>query len=85
MNDGSLRSGTVSASWRRPRPLPRRPRPPTTTLTQLASHSSKWLLSRVPCSLNLLARCLVCGTRLKGETEAQKHAKTTSHTNFSEV
>jgi len=30
-------------------------------------------------------KCLVCGTRLKGETEAQKHAKTTSHTNFSEV
>lgn len=30
-------------------------------------------------------KCLVCGTRLKGETEAQKHAKTTTHTNFSEV
>lgn len=30
-------------------------------------------------------KCLVCGTRLKGETEAQKHAKMTSHTNFSEV
>lgn len=30
-------------------------------------------------------KCLICGTRLKGETEAQKHAKTTTHTNFSEV
>jgi len=30
-------------------------------------------------------KCLVCGFRMKGETEAQKHAKTTSHTNFSEV
>ena len=30
-------------------------------------------------------RCLVCGTKLRGETEAQKHAKTTAHTNFSEV
>ena len=46
MNDGSLRSGTVSVSWRRPKPLPRRQRPPTTTLTQLASRSSKWHLIR---------------------------------------
>jgi len=30
-------------------------------------------------------KCLVCGFRMKGESEAQKHAKTTSHTNFSEV
>jgi len=30
-------------------------------------------------------KCLVCGFRMKGEAEAQKHAKTTSHTNFSEV
>jgi len=30
-------------------------------------------------------KCLVCGVKMKGETEAQKHAKTTSHTNFSEV
>lgn len=30
-------------------------------------------------------KCLVCGTKLRGETEAQTHAKTTAHTNFSEV
>jgi len=30
-------------------------------------------------------KCLVCGFRMKGESEAQKHAKTTTHTNFSEV
>jgi len=30
-------------------------------------------------------KCLVCGFRMKGEAEAQKHAKSTSHTNFSEV
>ena len=35
--------------------------------------------------LNFSFRCLVCGTKLRGETEAQKHAKTTAHTNFSEV
>ena len=35
--------------------------------------------------INFSFRCLVCGTKLKGETEAQNHAKTTAHTNFSEV
>jgi len=30
-------------------------------------------------------KCLVCGLRMKGETEAQQHAKTTKHSNFSEV
>jgi len=30
-------------------------------------------------------KCLVCGTRMKGEAEAQQHAMTTKHTNFSEV
>lgn len=30
-------------------------------------------------------KCLVCGFKMKGQTEAQKHAKTTTHTNFSEV
>lgn len=30
-------------------------------------------------------KCLVCGLRMKGEQEAQHHAKTTKHTNFSEV
>ena len=30
-------------------------------------------------------KCLVCGHRMKGQTEAQAHAKATTHTNFSEV
>ena len=30
-------------------------------------------------------KCLVCGTRMKGEAEAQQHAMTTKHTHFSEV
>jgi len=30
-------------------------------------------------------KCLVCGFKMKGEAEAQKHAKSTAHTNFSEV
>ena len=30
-------------------------------------------------------KCLVCGTRMKGEAEAQQHAMSTKHTNFSEV
>lgn len=30
-------------------------------------------------------KCLVCGARLKGATEAQTHAQDTSHTNFSEI
>lgn len=30
-------------------------------------------------------KCLVCGVRMKGETEAQLHAKESKHTNFSEV
>lgn len=30
-------------------------------------------------------RCLVCRTPLKGQTQAQEHAKTTGHTNFGEV
>jgi len=30
-------------------------------------------------------KCLVCGQRLTGEKEAQQHAKSTKHSNFSEV
>jgi len=30
-------------------------------------------------------KCLVCGHKMKGEKEAQVHAKTTKHINFSEV
>jgi len=30
-------------------------------------------------------KCLVCGSKLKGATEAQSHAQDTGHTNFSEV
>ena len=29
-------------------------------------------------------KCLVCGAKLKGETEAQAHAQDTGHINFSE-
>ncbi|TRY71212.1 hypothetical protein TCAL_08715 [Tigriopus californicus] len=34
---------------------------------------------------NFTLRCLVCQTRLKGQTDAQSHAKETGHTNFGEV
>jgi len=30
-------------------------------------------------------KCLVCGVKMKGEAEAQQHAVSTKHTNFSEV
>ena len=30
-------------------------------------------------------KCLVCGLKMKGETEALQHAKQTKHSNFSEV
>jgi len=30
-------------------------------------------------------KCLVCGHKMKGEKEAQVHAQTTKHINFSEV
>ena len=30
-------------------------------------------------------KCLVCGVKMKGEAEAQQHAMSTKHTNFSEV
>lgn len=30
-------------------------------------------------------RCMVCDTNLKGQVEAQQHAKLTGHTNFGEV
>lgn len=30
-------------------------------------------------------RCLACQTPLKGQTDAQAHAKSTGHTNFGEV
>ena len=49
-------------------------------------HTQVSHMVKVPsCHLMLSCRCLVCGTRLRGEREAQQHAKTTSHTNFSEV
>lgn len=30
-------------------------------------------------------KCMVCNILLKGQTEAQSHAKSTGHTNFGEV
>lgn len=34
---------------------------------------------------NFTLRCLVCGHRMTGQTEAQAHAKQTGHINFSEI
>jgi hypothetical protein len=33
---------------------------------------------------NFSLRCLVCQAGLKGQTDAQQHAKSTGHTNFAE-
>lgn len=34
---------------------------------------------------NFSLRCQICNTLLRGETEAQQHAKQTTHTAFAEI